>query len=236
MLYLPRKILILCSAALLLCTHCRAQEINTAAPHREILYEHREISKEQWDELSKDPSFQYNFPEEAQVSGNQMEWWFKLWKNIYSFFSSTGGKILIWAVVILLGGLLIFKVLQLRHRIFFSRSDKKLAETGKEMPQENLSTDWQKALEEALQKKDYRLAVRYAYNQLLHTLHEKNRIIYEKGKTNHNYSQELLGSDLYKPFLRTTLQYEYIWYGAFEIGKPQFEHYYQNVNQIKSAL
>jgi hypothetical protein len=93
-------------------------------------------------------------------------------------------------------------------------------------------TDFSKLISMALANKNYRLAIRYQYLQLLQKMSLKGIIEFTPDKTNHEYVTELAGKSYKKDFAAITLQYEYAWYGEFEID----EHTYEKVQQVFKKL
>ncbi|MEO8148399.1 MAG: DUF4129 domain-containing protein [Bacteroidia bacterium] len=77
----------------------------------------------------------------------------------------------------------------------------------------------------AAEKKNYRLAVRYLYLKILKQLNDSGNIEWKPGKTNRMYAVELNKSNLHRPFEYLTTQFEYVWYGEFEVN----DHSYENV-------
>lgn len=82
--------------------------------------------------------------------------------------------------------------------------------------------DYGKLIEVALREHNYRLAVRYHYLQTLQKLSSKGAIEFSTDKTNHQYVQEMAGKKYSRAFAALTLDYEYIWYGEFEIDEATF--------------
>ncbi|MBK5269465.1 MAG: hypothetical protein JJE22_00495, partial [Bacteroidia bacterium] len=94
--------------------------------------------------------------------------------------------------------------------------------------QEELDTEdiftinYQKEIDHATQMGNYRLAVRLMFLRLLKELSEKNIIRYNQGKTNFDYLLQLQPTQYYKDFFRITRNYEYSWYGQFDIGEHAY--------------
>lgn len=81
---------------------------------------------------------------------------------------------------------------------------------------------YQKEINKAVTSGNYRLGVRLMFLQLLKNLSEKNIIEYTQDKTNLDYLLQLHQSSYYKDFFRLTRNYEYAWYGQFDINKEAF--------------
>jgi len=92
--------------------------------------------------------------------------------------------------------------------------------------------------QQAEERGDYRLAVRFNYLLLLRMLDDKEFIHWKAEKTNNDFIIEMRNSKLSNDFENITRLYEYVWYGEFEIGsenaylesKRQFDHIFQNLD------
>ncbi|GAB3424862.1 hypothetical protein GCM10027516_26120 [Niabella aquatica] len=99
-----------------------------------------------------------------------------------------------------------------------------------------LSVPFPEAIKEAAQSKNYRLAVRLHYLQLLKTLSEKGIISYQPDKTNFDYLLQVRSTAHYHDFFSATRNYEYSWYGLFPIDEARyreiegaFSHFHQKI-------
>jgi hypothetical protein len=77
-------------------------------------------------------------------------------------------------------------------------------------------------LEKAVNVLNYRLAVRLLYLKSLKKLNDAGLIHWEINKTNSDYSNELQDFDQRLAFNLLTRQFEYIWYGEFNIDADVF--------------
>ncbi|SDR89083.1 DUF4129 domain-containing protein [Gramella sp. MAR_2010_147] len=77
-------------------------------------------------------------------------------------------------------------------------------------------------MKEAIQKGQFRLAVRYYYLQELRKLDELELIHYEYQKTNRDYSNEIKNPIIKAQFSNITKLYEFIWYGSFQVSESDF--------------
>jgi hypothetical protein len=92
-----------------------------------------------------------------------------------------------------------------------------------EVETENIfAINYQKEIDKAARQENYRLAVRLMFLRLLKTLSEKNIIQYNQGKTNLDYLLQLHPTRYYKDFFRITRNYEYSWYGQFEVNEQAY--------------
>lgn len=147
-------------------------------------------------------------------------------------------KTLIWFIII--GGFATILVL------YLASSDvglfrKKIITTSKqeneeEMPEDIFAINYQKEIDKAEMQGNYRLAVRLMFLKLLKTMSEKNVISYKQDKTNFDYLAQLHPTRYYKDFFRITRNYEYSWYGKFDVSEEAFSFIRQDVKQFEKQL
>ncbi len=141
---------------------------------------------------------------------------------ISNLFNSNIVTVLLWAVAIVF-------VLFILYRLFlaegaFKRKPKSV-KTEAEVEEEIITheSDFDALIRQALQSGNYRQAVRYQYLRTLHLLAEKNMVQLAPDKTNYQYVSEIANRNQQQPFASLTLNYEYVWYGEFEIDKNIYD-------------
>ncbi|MGK0414700.1 MAG: hypothetical protein ACJA1B_002928 [Polaribacter sp.] len=77
-------------------------------------------------------------------------------------------------------------------------------------------------LQQALENKNFRLAIRYYYLTSLKILSNKELISYHKDKTNSAYLLEIENTDIKNQFSYLSYVYAYVWYGEFTIDEASF--------------
>ncbi|SDX86194.1 hypothetical protein SAMN05444411_110130 [Lutibacter oricola] len=82
--------------------------------------------------------------------------------------------------------------------------------------------DLPKLIQQAIEQKNFRLAVRYYYLLAIKKLEEKELIVWEQQKTNEDYIKEITGTNIQKSFKDLTKLYDFVWYGNFEINEVEF--------------
>jgi hypothetical protein len=88
---------------------------------------------------------------------------------------------------------------------------------------ENIHTiQFEDEIRRAIQSKNFRLAVRLMYLQVLKNLADKGFIRWEENKTNAAYQMELQGGSLSRNFGELTFHFESNWYGAVPIEEKEF--------------
>jgi hypothetical protein len=106
----------------------------------------------------------------------------------------------------------------------FRKSTKKAPASEEEQPEEvKPGSDMDRMIRQALQNKNYRLAIRYQYLNCLYKLVERGLVQFAVDKTNYQYVSELTNAQLRNEFAKLTLHYEYAWYGEFDIDEPLYQ-------------
>jgi len=87
--------------------------------------------------------------------------------------------------------------------------------------------DFQSLISEAVERKDYRLAIRYRYLDVLKTLSALGLISHLQYKSNVEYLYELKDKDLKNGFRHLVFVFDHIWYGDYQPDRQQ----YQKINR-----
>jgi len=82
--------------------------------------------------------------------------------------------------------------------------------------------NYQKEIEKAINAGDYRLAIRLMFLRSLKQLSQKRIIEYKQERTNFDYLSQLYSTRYYNDFFRLTRNYEYTWYGKFDVNRDAF--------------
>ena len=96
--------------------------------------------------------------------------------------------------------------------------------------------DIHQLIKDALEEKNYRLAIRYYYLFILKLLSEHELIDWQRQKTNDDYFSELAQSNLKNDFGKATWLYDYIWYGEFSIDQEHYAKAEQVFVSLKNAI
>lgn len=97
-------------------------------------------------------------------------------------------------------------------------------------------TDFDVLLQNAIQKKEYRLAIRYYYLSVLKLLTDKKMIEYHKDKTNSEYLFELENKEIRSKFSYLSYVFTYVWYGEFPVDETAFKIAENKYQSFKKAL
>lgn len=144
---------------------------------------------------------------------------------------------LLWFLII--GGFITFLVIYLVNSnvglLRRSRSIHSEEEYTEEM--DNIfAINYQKEIDRAIGVGNYRLAVRLLFLKLLRQLSDKNVIQYKQDRTNFDYLMQLSNTAWYKPFFRLARNYEYVWYGKFDIDDKQFDNIKNEFTNLERQL
>ncbi len=106
----------------------------------------------------------------------------------------------------------------------FRKKTQALQTTGEEEPatEDIFAINYQKEIDKAEAAGNYRLAIRLMFLRLLKDMAQKNIIQYKQDRTNLDYLLQLYPTGYYNNFFRITRNYEYSWYGQFEVGEDAY--------------
>jgi hypothetical protein len=146
-------------------------------------------------------------------------------------------RILMWVIIV--GGFIAVVVWYLTSSniMLFRKNAKKInVDEEEEISEDIFALNYEKEIQKAVSEKNYRLAVRLMYLQTLKRLSEKNEISYTHERTNSDYLAELLNTRFYTDFFRLTRNFEYTWYGQFDLSVEAFSMMQNDFSHFKSQL
>ncbi len=140
--------------------------------------------------------------------------------GMFAFFMST-------IFPFLLGGFVIFVILKSVLGIdarFWQKTNKaKVTSTQLIYEDEDINDmNLQGLLQQAIDRKEYRLAIRYYYLTTLKALSNKQFIDYHKDKTNSEYLFEIENTQTRTEFSYLSYVFSYVWYGEFTVDEQSF--------------
>ena len=140
---------------------------------------------------------------------------FKVWQSSFL-------KVLLYIFITIIILFAIYHVLSINN--FFSVSRKRRNKgADADGDHDALDDNIEARLNDAIQAKDYRAAVRYMYLLTLRTLNDKQVITLHAKSTNRDYIQQMYKHQAQAQFRHLTRIYEYVWYGEFMPTENQFE-------------
>ncbi|MEO7292876.1 MAG: hypothetical protein ABIW34_07225 [Ginsengibacter sp.] len=152
-----------------------------------------------------------------------------------NIFNQPGVKIILWILAFFLIGFIIYKLFLGEN--FFKRS--RSYDTNDTQKEEESISDpsaYDKLISQALMNKNYRLAVRYGFLQTLQMLSESGLVQLSADKTNYQYVNELRGKPYQNDFAALTLNYEYVWYGKFDISEDVYNRLHKEYKSFHQKL
>lgn len=161
-----------------------------------------------------------------------------LWGKISEFLSSEAYEN-VWQYVILavITGLVIYLLRKANVLEFLFPKKAQSNELDYETLTENIhEIDFDAATQEAIDNRNFRLAVRLLYLQTLKHLTNAGHIDYKPDKTNGQYVYELANSPLRADFERLTRQFEFVWYGDVPVDDNQFATIRDAFGLFKDAI
>lgn len=149
--------------------------------------------------------------------------------------SSTFFKTLLW---ILAAGFILIVIFRLiKGNGLFQKETLKSSAVQSASEEEALMVqdNFDVLIAQAVADKDYRLAVRYHFIQILQTLWRRNHIQYEADKTNSRYVYEI-PPQFRNDFSKLIFQYEYVWYGHFDIDHARYAGISEGFNHFNKKI
>lgn len=183
------------------------------------------FDKEQWEETTKELDYTETFKErKPKEKDKPKEKEFKPRKARTPIFG--GGLVKIVLIIIIAGILsfLIFLILKNTFNMFSERIPETKLESIVENLEDNLhDADFEKLINQAIHNRQYKLAVRIFYLQIIKVLSDKELIKWKKNKTNGHYVREMFQNASGQKFLFLTAVYEQAWFGPNTIEENNFQ-------------
>ncbi|MBS0026637.1 DUF4129 domain-containing protein [Chitinophaga sp. 22321] len=195
-------------------------------------YEMRHIQDSLLKELKANKKLQYYDIEKAPPKRNT---WLE--RLMVALFRSIAAIRFIVMILLLIGlGLLVYWYMKTNGMSFFRKP--KLIEGLEEIQEEELHSagEYQEKINAAVAAGDMRQAIRWWYLYTLFQLAGREMIVPGREKTNNDYLRNMRSSPYYKKFAALTLDYEYIWYGGFDVSEDNFRNINQEFRDFNNAI
>ena len=173
-----------------------------------------------------DNEFDYN-QQQAKKDSDADNWWYRFlrWMGRMQAHPwwSVVFDILVWGICLFAIIYVVLKLVGMEKIGLFTKNKKDFSELEYLVEQEDIyAIDFAEAIREALQQKNYRLAVRLHYLQTLRLLTDRELINWKQNKTNDVYVYELKNTPLHTSFSYLTSVYNYALYGEMPLTAEQF--------------
>ncbi len=223
-----------------------AQKDSLEVPYDTAMKERRKFDTEKIEKYRADKDF--NYTEKEQKTGffaKVFDWFKRILQRFFTWlFGVERATGILEAFLRMLPYLLLVTVLYFLLKFFLKIDAKSLQSTKNKSVEISLSDEEQLIKNEdlnlliskAISSNNFRLAIRYYYLLVLKKLASKDHIDWQQDKTNEDYLKELTQSDLKSSFQRSTLLYDFIWYGNFNIDAVEFSRVQAEFEQFKNQI
>jgi len=191
----------------------------------------REFDQEAMEEYLESRDFAY-----MSLHPKPVSIWERIWNWIqnlfYALWYNTSTSTWIGVIVILVGlGIGVYWLTKMRYKSAITSNSENQSFTRTEVEVESI--DFDALIEDALNQKDFRLAIRNLYLKSLKTLSAGGLITFREYKTPYDYQFELSDhtADTYG---KLALLFEYSWYGDFDVKRSDFDkglNFYQKLEE-----
>ncbi|HVE61934.1 MAG TPA: hypothetical protein VNA26_08945 [Chitinophagaceae bacterium] len=214
-------------------TIIKPQNFDPVANESKQLVQIRNVDQTQVEKLRKDDAFWYvnttpvreeaKQPTESFSNKLARKQWFRnlMWSLIIGSFIA----VLVWFLVS--SNVKLFR----KKAVIVDKSK------NEDVTSENIfSINYDEEMHKAISTANYRSAIRLMYLQLLKNLSERQIIHYKQEKTNNDYVMQLYNTRYYKTFFQLTRNFEYAWYGQFQIKQEAFKIIESEFASFKQTL
>ena len=156
--------------------------------------------------------------------------------HVFDFLQSDMAKLIFWIFVSALVVFVIYRIIVVNDLLIFYSSRKKRMNLEDSATTETNPLLIDQQVQEAINQKQYNVAVRYLYIKTLYALNEKKWIQFHAEATNSEYLNQMSQHKLNKEFRFLTRAYEYMWYGKFEVSEEQFALVHDNFKNFHAGI
>lgn len=194
----------------------------------------RQVPQKKVDSLKADEDYWYAnmVPERKKEAPGKRE------DRGKTLFQASWFRDLLWLIVLCsFVGVVIWYLYSSNILIFRKKAKPILGEGG-----EDISTDdifglhYETEIGKAESAKNFRLAVRLWYLRILKELADHHQIDYRHERTNSDYVSQLYNTPYYRDFFRLTRNFEYTWYGQFDLSAEAYEMMRTDFSTFKKGL
>jgi Domain of unknown function (DUF4129) len=186
----------------------------------------RSFSSTEVDKLKSDSDLNYQEPPTiAESLWDRFKQWLSwFFESLFKKAVTTDlGRIIMYTLAGILLIVVIMMLLKVNaFKVFYSGADQ--GRQNYQVFHENIhEMDFEKLIQDATEKNEFRLATRLIFLHALKLLSDKHLIEFNAGKTNHDYVGELTTPDLKTGLNELSFYFDYAWYGNFAINDTQFQ-------------
>ncbi len=204
------------------------------------------FDRELYHSLKSHPDFQY----EDTIAGPQwskhiLNWladkWSKAWKWLLDgkepsgFFSFLIQFVKYLSLLVLLG-VIIWVIVKMESSTSRIKRKQIKQDEGDVEGKLIAKGDFAKLIQQAVEGRDFALAIRYHYLYSLQLLADKGMIVWESQKTNADYLREIKDPEVQGSFREITKWYHYFWFGKRAIDNALFKKANLVFEQFKTVI
>ncbi|NLR60839.1 DUF4129 domain-containing protein [Chitinophaga polysaccharea] len=196
------------------------------------VYQRRRVAASSVNELKADEWLQYHDSQAAPPK--EAPWFIRILEALFHVISA--GRYIIMGLLLLGLAYVIFRFMQSNGLSIFRKPAPKggLPDVADESLQD--AAEYEGKIKAAIAVGDTRQAIRWWYLYTLFQLSEKQLLVLLRDKTNNDYLREMRNSTHYKKFAALTLDYEYVWYGGFNVSEANFRSMNQEFRDFNNAI
>ena len=191
---------------------------------------YRKFDQAKIEKLKSDPDFAY--VDQSKVK----HWWTSLYewiaKTLSNLFKDKTAeeigalisilfRILIWGLVLFAVAMVVYSLYKMGAFGVLERKKQTIEFSISDLESRVLETNWNQLISEAIANRQYNVAIRLLFLQLLQSLNNGNKIQWAKSKSIREYQNELT-QDYRKGFSLLARYYQYSWFGDVEIDESHF--------------
>lgn len=193
------------------------QEETSLIASEDTILEHRAIANSSWEKIKNDKAFTYKKSNTTVKRTSKSI-------NPGKLFSAAMFKVIMFLLVISLAIFILYIILRDSTFNYFKRNkNENKSNIHEDIENIETFTAWEQALQHALAAKDYRLATRILYLEVLQKLSERGIIQYSKNGTNWDYVSQLFQTQYLQKFTQLTHYFDRVWYGYTTINEFQYK-------------
>jgi hypothetical protein len=156
--------------------------------------------------------------------------WDAFWQRVLDSFTNDDHErsfnpwSILWILILVtIVVLVILKVTDTGLSTIFSGKSKKNTDPDATLEDVDIhGIDYEKQIGQAIDNRDYRLAIRLWFLRTLKTFSDKELLSWKIDKTNSDYYYELSGTNFQQEFGEVSKVYDYIWYGEFPVDEISY--------------
>lgn len=192
-------------------------------------------------EFKADPDYLYSRPRQGMTFWQRFLLWVAMLLARFAMFTANTilGRIIVWIFYGLCACLILYVILRLLNldvRDLFYKSAKSSRINFKIAEEDIHGLDFDKLIQDAVQRHQLRDAVRLVFLFSLKKLSDAGLIQWMPGKTNDEYLHELDQHPTRARLQELRYYFDYAWYGHFEINDRTFEQVQQVFRQFNDRL